>query len=120
MSGDVDTYRARGGQFRTAGGNNHKIEWRPDGRRLNPVENSRIAIQILQEVTAGTHLARSRIPPQERCPGAVVRRGNRDESLHAFQTTQPLKIVTGHEPAHAETHQVDELAGRNSRTNESG
>jgi hypothetical protein len=120
VSGDVDPNRGRGGQFGTTGGNNHQIEWRPDGRQLNAVQNSRIAVQILQEVTAGAHLTCSRIPPQERRPGAVVRRGNRDESLYAFQTTQPLKIVTCHEPAHAEAHQIDKPAGRNSGTNISG
>lgn len=70
-SGDLDTYRASAGQFGTAGRNNHEIEWRSDGRQLNPVEGDRIAIQILQEVTAGARLARSRIAPQERRPGAI-------------------------------------------------
>ena len=120
MSGDVDTYRARGGQFRTAGGNNHQIEWRADGGEPNAVQNCRIAIQVVEKVTARTHLARSRISPQERRPGAVVRRGNRDESLHTFQTAEPLKIVTGHQPAHAEGDQIDGLAGRDSSANLNG
>src|ERR1019366_1544297 len=85
----------------------HQIERRPDRGKVNAIEYFDIAVEIPEEGASRAHLASAFILPEKCIPGAVVRRRYSNKSLHPFNAAEPLDVVTGNKPAHAEPYHVD-------------
>ncbi len=101
-----------------AGRNDHQVHRRPQRGDIDLIEVVNFAVELHQQRACGAHLHTAGTLAEVGHVGAPVRRRDRDEALHPLEAAEALEVVAADDPAHAEAHQVEALAGGKGPVNE--